>query len=192
MSFISKSEMIRNSDVSLPKPLKYPGKFNHNNKNGTRLSKQEWLTEEVKKWIVHMKSNDKYDNTYLSVKAKILDNWLKKTFNKLSIDDVTKMLYDCEGTIDDKQTDHTQEHEDQDSDSDTEVEVPPPDDENIEDTTMFPDSPDMFEDTSDTEMETDQQLTRNEKEAIIQNHIHNIDRNMLINQDSLPKFVQES
>ena len=71
-----KPDMISNGDIHFPDPLKYPGKLNRNNKQGTLLSRNEWLMEEVKKWITHMKINDKYDNTYHSVKARVLHNWL--------------------------------------------------------------------------------------------------------------------
>ena len=47
-----------------------------------------------------MKQNEKYDNSYHSGKSKVLSKWLLKTFTGVSIHDAKRMLYDCEGTMD--------------------------------------------------------------------------------------------
>ena len=57
MPIPNRKDMICTSDVNLPKPLKYPGKFNRNNKSGTLKAKPEWIRDEVVKLVNHMKSN---------------------------------------------------------------------------------------------------------------------------------------
>ena len=53
--------MISKSDVKFPPPLKYPGKYNKNNKEGTQLSGEEWKANEAVKWIREMRKNLKYN-----------------------------------------------------------------------------------------------------------------------------------
>ena len=145
--------MISTGDLKLPDSLKYPGKLNRNNKCGTLLSRPEWLMEEGKKWITHMKYNDKYDNSYHSVKAKVLHTWLLKTFKKVSWDEVKKLLYDLEANIDDdiEIENSTNANKGSDSDSDANYEYQSSVTTNLPEVLHTPNSPDMFEQNSDIE-----------------------------------------
>ena len=188
------TNMISESDNRLPNPLKYPGKYNRKNKNGTLKSRPEWVVEEVRKWIDFMKENEKYDQSYHSVKTKVLVKWLKKTFSQVSHNDIKQLLYDLEKDMDDTKSDNNNEYPttenpdsetDQDkssSDSLTDEEGP----------TVMPSSPDMFEEGSGSDMEMDTELSRDDKERLIHGYVISMDKNMLINEESLPEFVRNS
>ena len=84
------------TDPKLPSPVIYPGKRNRNNKGGTLLTKQEWMKGEVNKWVTRMKEDINYNETIHSRKALLLNNWMRKTFNSISMKNVKQLLYDCE------------------------------------------------------------------------------------------------
>ena len=72
-----------------------------------------------------MKKNQKYDQSYHSVKSKVLYAWLKKTFSKLSLDNTKQILYDLESLMDNEDVESNQEKRNNasdDSGSDNELE----------------------------------------------------------------------
>ena len=189
MPITGKENMLSMADVNIPNPLKYPGKLGRNNKSGTLLTKPEWIRQEVKRWIDEMKTNDKYDNSFHSVKSHVLLMWLRKTFNKVTMEESKKMLYDGEAITDDLKTNNenvTPKVVESDVNTDTE------DNECHEQDMGNPSSPDMFLDNSDSDMDTDKELSRSEKETIVQKYIQNMDKNMLSNEKDLPDFVRNS
>ena len=56
-----------------------PGMFRQNNKQGTILSRQEWLKEQTDKWVQHMRVKPAYTKSYLSDKALVLLSHLSNT-----------------------------------------------------------------------------------------------------------------
>ena len=50
-------------------PASYPGKFSRNNKGGSKLSRDEYKEEQVRKWVAHFGDSPKYDNTSLANKV---------------------------------------------------------------------------------------------------------------------------
>ena len=62
------SLMIKDGDVKLHPPLRFPGKKNRNNKNGTLMTIDQWKKNEVRKWVAAMKDNEKYEDSYHCVK----------------------------------------------------------------------------------------------------------------------------
>ena len=63
------------------------------------MTKQEWMKGEVNKWVTRMKEDINYDETIHSRKAFLLYNWMKKTFNSISMKNVKQLLYDCESEL---------------------------------------------------------------------------------------------
>ena len=156
---------------------------------------EEWKKNEVKKFVENLKENPKYDQTAFSVKAWLLQYWLKKTFKNTTIKDSRTLLYDCEGTVDDELGDEGASepvdvgNTDEDS-CDARYGVGDEcHNQDVECETL--DSPDVFDEDSE-EMEVEEELTRVQKERVIQSHIDTLDKNMLENQRAIPEFVQNS
>ena len=173
---INKDMMITKKDVYFPPPLKYPGKRTRNNKNGTLMNKIDWKKNEVKKWIMEMRKNDKYDHSYHSVKAEVLSGWLTKTFPNTSIKEAKALLFDCDNNEEenskyDNEDNERSETEDVDDDEIIDAELIDP----VEEQNVANESPDMFESDSDN-MEIDEDLNRTEKEAIIHSYSSNFDK----------------
>ena len=180
-------DKLKKTDITFSNPLRYPGKKNRNNKNGSLLTKEEWIKGEVSKWVEILKDTPKYDNTPHSEKAWVLSFWLNKTFKGITIKYAKELLYDCETNIDNREELKRNENLDETSDSDDEYNVL---EGNVEQ--GIESSQDMFESTSDEDMETDRELTRSEKEKIIEEHINKISENMLNNEEQIPEFVRNS
>ena len=79
MSHDKKVIRITVSDNPNEKAPQYPGMFRQNNKQGTILSRQEWLKEQTHKWVQHMSVKPAYTKTYLSDKALVLLSHLSNT-----------------------------------------------------------------------------------------------------------------
>ena len=50
----------------------YPGKFTRNNRNGSILTKEEYIKDVVKKWVEHFGDSEKYHNTSIANKVRYL------------------------------------------------------------------------------------------------------------------------
>ena len=177
--------LSKRDNNSLANPEKYPGKVSRNNKNGTLLNRDQWKRQEASKWVDAMKDNDRYDDTPNYQKAWLLQTWLQKTFPNISIKDSKTMLYDCEEERDKAEDEVTEISEVED----TEEECPSGEEHLIPD---YPDSPDMFNNSSEEEMEVDNNLSRTEKERIIKAKIDSISIAMLENEENLPEFIKSS
>ena len=139
-----------------------------------------------------MKKNQKYDQSYHSVKSKVLYVWLKKTFSKLSLDETKQILYDLESSMDNEDVESNQEKRNNTSDdsgSDNELESG---DENIEEAAEGPSSSDMFKESSESDMDTDVELTSYDKDRLIHSYVTNMDKNILLNEDKVPEVVKKS
>ena len=81
MPHSKKNIKITVSDNPNKKPPQYPGPgmFKQINKQGTILSRQEWLEEQTDKWVQHMSVKPAYTKTYLSDKALVLLSHLSNT-----------------------------------------------------------------------------------------------------------------
>ena len=141
-----------------------------------------------------MKANEKYDQSYHSVKTKVLVKWLKKTFSQVSHNDIKQLLYDLEKDMDDTKSDNNNEYPTTENpDSETDQDKSSSDSlTNEEGPTVMPSSPDMFEEGSGSDMEMDTELSRYDKERLIHGYVISMDKNMLINEESLPEFVRNS
>ena len=189
---LDKSHMLTDKDVKFHPLLSFPGKKNRNNKNGTLMNREEWKRNEVRKWVKVMKNDEKYDQSYHCVKSDVLKRWLCKTFPKTSINEAKSYLLDCEKDLDRKEDDSDNTGEEV-ADFMTEGETTNDEFHNLDEEELPTgrESPDMFE--SDVEyMDVEQELTRTEKEEIIQNHISNFSRNIIENEKDLPEFVINS
>ena len=176
--------MLNKSDCDLSPPKKWPGKYNKNNKDGTNMTKNEWINNEAKVWFNHMKNHEKFDVSYFGVKVDCLLGWLKKGFPKFTTRETKAILYELEETADDSQ-DYIP-MPDQSSQEDS-VNVS---DEPMEtDFGEFPNTPDMF-DSDDMEEETS--LTRTVRERLIKEYGDKIDKDMIEREESLPDFVRNS
>ena len=50
----------------------YPGKFSRKNKGGSKLSKDEFVEEQVRRWVDFFSENPKYDDTSIAHKVMYL------------------------------------------------------------------------------------------------------------------------
>ena len=54
---------IRQDDCPPGSAENYPGKKTKNNKNGSELTRDEWVDKVIEEWVSHFKDNDKYEET---------------------------------------------------------------------------------------------------------------------------------
>ena len=97
---------ITASDNPDEKAPQYPGKFRRNNKQGTILSRQEWLKQQTDEWVQHMRVKPAYTETYLSDKALVLLSHLSNTLmtvgsksNKKDYPLCKKLIISSEGRL---------------------------------------------------------------------------------------------
>ena len=176
--------MLKASHCDLSPPKKYPGKYGRNNKDGTLMTKEEWIQTEAKVWVDRMKKHESYDASYFSIKVDCLLKWLRKSFPKITTKEIKAILYEVE-----EETEEPQE-----------VTTTPEAGQGTKDLSEFeeqmemeyderPSSPDMFD--SD-EMEEEVSLTRVEKEKLIEEYAGKINKKIIEDEDSLPEFVKNS
>ena len=65
---MSKNE-ISQGDCPHSPAAPYPGKYGHNNKTGSKLSRNEFKKAQVRLWVSHFSGNPKYENTHLAHKV---------------------------------------------------------------------------------------------------------------------------
>ena len=79
----------------LDPPKLYPGKLNRKNKDGTLLTKSDWILAEAKTWFTTVKRDPCYDEAIQHEKVLVLGNWLNKSF-KFATSETKKILVDIE------------------------------------------------------------------------------------------------
>ena len=178
-------KMLKKSDCNLPNPTCWPGKFNKNNKEGTLITKEDWIKSEAKLWINKMKEHEKYDVTYFSVKVVCLLGWLKKGFPKLTTKETRNILYELEEeTSNESEKDETPNedaHQDRIEPMDTETNF-----------INRPGSPDLFDSDDDEQMEEVCDLTRKDKDFSIKQYVDKMSKTLIESEDSMPDFVKNS
>ena len=95
--------MLKASHCDLSPPKKYPGRYGRNNKDGTMMTKEEWIQKEAKVWVDRMKKHESYDVSYFSVKVDNLLKWLRKAFHKITTKETKTILYALEEATDNPQ-----------------------------------------------------------------------------------------
>ena len=178
--------MLKKSDCDLPPPKGWPGKYNKDNKDGTLMTKDDWMKTEAKVWFEKMKKHEKYDDSYFSVKVHCLLGWLKKEFPKITTKETKNILYGLEETADDQQDDITTKDQNQ-TENNVIIEEEPMD----TDFGELPGTPDTDMFDSD-DMEEEKSLTRKEKEQLIKEYADNVNKDMLEREESMPDFVKNS
>ena len=73
---MSKNE-ISQGDCPHSPAAPYPGKYGHNNKTGSKLSRNEFKKAQVRLWVSHFSGNPKYENTHLAHKVIYLSQYLQ-------------------------------------------------------------------------------------------------------------------
>ena len=73
----NKKKQIKIADCPKDLALWYPGSWSRNTPEGTLLSREDWLKQEIEKWINHFKGNDVYNQTSQSNKQRYLLSFLK-------------------------------------------------------------------------------------------------------------------
>ena len=73
---MSKNEISQGDCPDSP-AAPYPGKYGHNNKTGSKLSRNEFKKAQVRLWVSHFSGNPKYENTHLAHKVIYLSQYLK-------------------------------------------------------------------------------------------------------------------
>lgn len=73
-------EEIRQEDCPPGKAPEYPGKKSKNNKDGTELSKSEFIDKVIEKWVRHFVDKEKYENTPWGRKTKYLKTYLEPLY----------------------------------------------------------------------------------------------------------------
>ena len=176
--------MLKKSDCDIPPPKKWPGKYNKNNKDGTNMTKDDWIMKEAQVWFDHMKNHEKFDASYFSVKVDCLFGWLKKGFSKFTTKETKAILYDLMETADNLEDNIPMPDQSPQDDSVNERDEPMD-----TDFVELPNSPDMF-DSDDMEDETS--LTRTERERLVKEYGDKINKDMIEREESLPDFVRNS
>ena len=95
--------MLKASHCDPSPPKKYPGKYGRNNKDGTMITKEDWIQNEAKVWIDRMKMHEAYDESYFSVKVDCLLSWLRKQFPKITTKEAKTILYELEEAMENPQ-----------------------------------------------------------------------------------------
>ena len=183
------------SDCSLERPSKFPGLYNKDNKDGTMMSKDEWIKGEIKKWANNLKQSEKYETTPFSERCVCLKNWLQKTFPKTSRVFMKETLMDIEKEMADE-TDKEQTDDSQDVNNDA-VEMIPVDSLEIEDamdieTREDNDDLDMFADSENEEETQNHNIKVRQQEKTIQEYLKWSDSDLLENEAGLPDCVKKS
>ena len=88
--------MLKASHCDLSPPKKYPGRYGRNNKDGTLMTKEDWIQTEARLWVDRMKKHESYDVSYFSIKVDCLLKWLRKSFPKITTKEVKAILYEVE------------------------------------------------------------------------------------------------
>ena len=70
-------EEIRREDCPPGKAPDYPGKKSKNNKNGTELSKSEFVDNVIEQWVRHFVDKERYENTPWAHKTTYLKRYLE-------------------------------------------------------------------------------------------------------------------
>ena len=73
----NKKKQIKIADCPKDLALRYPGSWSRNTPEGTLLSREDWLKQEIEKWINHFNGNDVYNQTSQSNKQRYLLSFLK-------------------------------------------------------------------------------------------------------------------
>ena len=182
------------SDCSLERPSKFPGLYNKDNKDGTMMSKDEWIKGEIKKWANNLKQSEKYETTPFSERCVCLKNWLQKTFPKTSRVFMKETLMDIEKEMADE-TDKEQTDDSQDVNNDA-VEMIPVDSLEIEDamdieTREENDDLDMFADSENEEETQNHNIKVRQQEKTIQEYLKWSDSDLVENEAELPDCVKK-
>lgn len=93
---MSNSE-IRREDCPEGQAPKYPGKKNKNNKNGSDLSKSEFVKKMIEDWVRHFEGNEKYQHTPWANKTRYLFTHLEHL--NVSKRDAQKQLIEIETKV---------------------------------------------------------------------------------------------
>ena len=73
-----KDTYLKPLDIKLEPAPRYPGKWNKNHKQGSVLTRSEFIENEVRKWVNALAESEKYQATALSAKTIMLCDHLKK------------------------------------------------------------------------------------------------------------------
>ena len=97
MDQIRQKEIINREDCPPGEAPFFPGQKTKNNKNGTTLSKIQFVNKVIEDWVRHFKDNKKYENTLWGHKTMYLQRYLKPI--SVGIKEAQKRLIEIETKI---------------------------------------------------------------------------------------------
>ena len=109
---------LKLSDIVLEAAPHYPGKWNRNNKEGSVLTRSEFIEHEVRKWVNALAELEKYQATPISAKGYLLCDHLKKL--NVAYSHVKRYLLKVESEIERPDDDDGGGDQDRDEDVDHE------------------------------------------------------------------------